>query len=386
MADSLHAFKAPTMTALHDRLCRRLIMAPRTELDLVTSVDVQIHNTISMAESMDWDFNLKDMWLTSGRWSMMVRQYLDADDMIAWLAKSVTGIGLKGRGISVLRTKVVKPRGGAHVGNRETRRWGSCMLALSYKAIPVPQITLHSRTSYLGYIGALDLSVAWMAARYLAKELDVPVESFRFVWYNEALQWHNFKSLAYMLNHRDEEERRLYRRLMLRSEEKLTPEEFALVTSTPALSMSRQWIQKVVAEDRRGDTLGDMTYNTYRRIRRRYHTEVRGYEYAQRFEGWSYWQSGEQKGEQKEYFKAYNPLPSVDIHDLDFRAIRLPFSTPLGLPNEEDFDEELGQILAADEEMIDMLWEEMSEHVPSSDLKLLYKNARAREEEQERGD
>jgi hypothetical protein len=331
------------MTELHDRLCNRLIHAPREDIDLITSVDVQIHNTVSEAESMEWDFDLKNMWLTKGRWSMMVRQYLDPDDTSAWLARCVTGIGLRGRGINVLRTRTVRPRGGAHVGNRETRRWGSCMLALSYKAVPRPQITLYSRTSYLGYIGALDLSVAWQLGRYLAKELDCHVEDFRFVWYNEALQWHNFKSLAYLLNHRDPEQRKKYRRLMLKREEKLTDEELVYVNSTPALTMSRQWIQKVVAEDRRHDTYGDMTYNTYRRIRRRYHTEVRGYEYAQKFEGWSYWTKGEKEGEKKEYFKAYQPLPSVDIHDCDLSAIKLPFDRSFGDPYNGSVDDDDGE-------------------------------------------
>lgn len=336
----MRAFEAPTLTALHDHLCTQLVHARQDELDLVTSVDVQIHNTISMAHSMDWDFDLKSMWLTKGRWSMMVKQYLDPETMEAWLMKSVQGIGLRGRGISVMRTKMVAPRGGAHVGNRETRRWGSCMLSLSYKAVPTPTIALHSRTSYLGYIGALDLSVAWMAARYLAKELDVPVETFKFVWYNEALQWHNFKSLAWMLNNNDKKRRKKFRRILILPEKKLTEKEQAYLSSSPALIMSRDWLQRVVAEDKRGDTYGDMSYNTYRRIRRRYHTEVRGIEYAKQFEGWSYHTKGEKTGEKKEFFKSYLELPSVDVHDLDFSSIRLPLDRSFGEIYNGDDDEE----------------------------------------------
>lgn len=328
------------MTALHDHLCTKLVHAKQDELDLVTSVDVQIHNTMSQADSMDWEFDLKSMWLTKGRWSMMVRQYLEPEDVEIWLKKCVSGIGLKGRGISVLRTKTVRPRGGAHLGNRETRRWGSCMLNLSYKAVPQPQITLYSRTSYLGYIGALDLSVAWMAGRYLAKEMDVPVETFRFVWYNEALQWHNFKSLAWMLNNSDPERRKLFRRILVLPETKLNETEHQYLSSSPALIMSRAWLQRVVAEDKRNDSYGDMTYNTYRRIRRRYHTEVRGYEFAKQFEGWSYHTKGDQVGEPKEHFKAYQPLPSVDVRDLDFSSIRLPLDRSFGTIYDGGDDEE----------------------------------------------
>lgn len=213
----MRAFRAPTMTLLHDQLCDALIHAPADKLDVITSVDVQIHNVIAEAKSMEWDFDLKNMWLTPSRWSMMVKQYLDPEELEAWIGQCTKKIGVKGRGIAVLRTKVVKPRGGAATGhtNKETRRWGSCMLAISYKAKPQPQITLHSRTSYLGYIGALDLSVAWMCGQYLAREMGIKVEDMSFVWMNEAIQWHNFKSLAYMLNHHDEEKRDQYRRYLL---------------------------------------------------------------------------------------------------------------------------------------------------------------------------
>lgn len=347
-------FQAPTLTELHTGLCDMLIYCPRDKIDLFTNVDVQVHNVVAQADSMKWEFDLKNLWLTPGRWSMMVKQYLDPEDFETWLRKSISGVGPKGRGINVLRTRVVRPRGGAHVGNRETRRWGSCMLALSYKALPAPQITLYSRTSYLGYIAALDLSVAWMAARYLAKEFGWQVEDFRFVWFNEAIQWHNFKSLAYMLMHPDKKRRKTFRRLLLTPEDDLDPDDHIAVTETPALILTRSWIQKVIAEDERGDTYGDMTYNTYRRIRRRFHTEVMGYEYAQKFEGWSYYSKpadaqkhGASVGDEKELFQAYKPLPHTDIYDCDFKAIGFPFDRELGFDiteasngDEEEEDDE----------------------------------------------
>jgi hypothetical protein len=103
-------------------------------------------------------------------------------------------------------------------------------------------------------------------------------------------------------------------------------------------------MQRLIKLDQEGKTLGDMTYNTYRRIRRRYHTEVLGYERAQEFEGWSYYKNGPKKGEQKEFFKAYQPLASVSIKDLDFKGIHLPYNPgEYGAPlliqgNGDDFD------------------------------------------------
>ena len=56
---------------------------------------------------------------------MMCRQYLDPVALIEWLNRSAQLIGPGGRGISMLRTNTVKPRGGTRHGNKETRRWGS---------------------------------------------------------------------------------------------------------------------------------------------------------------------------------------------------------------------------------------------------------------------
>jgi hypothetical protein len=327
----MRAYRATDLSTLHSKLCNTIIHSTADKLDVISSVDVAIHNVIAEAESMAWDFNLKSLWVTQSRWSMMAKQYIDGPDLQAWIDKVTKHIGQKDRGIALMRTKLVLPRGGPEQGNKETRRWGSCMVAISYKAVPRPQITLYSRTSYLGYLSGLDLSIAWMCGKYLAHELGMNVEDISFVWMNEAMQFHNFKSLAFMLNNPDPERRKEYRRWMRSSDEKLLDlGEMEYINERPALMLSRKWLQKLIADDKAGKTLGDMTYNTYRRIRRRYHTEVLGYERAQEFEGWSYYKTGPQKGEQKQFFKAYGPLPSVSIHDLDFKAIKVPFGQRYG--------------------------------------------------------
>ena len=330
----MRAFKAPTLTELHDKLCHKIVHADADYLDVISNVDVQMHNVIAEAESMEWDFNLKNLWLTPQRWTMMVRQYIDRDALLKWIEMSTRHIGTNGRGMAHMRTKEVKARGGEQFGNKETRRWGSCMLGITYKAQPRPQITLYSRTSYLGYLSGLDLSVAWMCGKYLAAELGIRVEDMAFVWMNESMQYHNFKSMAYLLNHPDPEKRKQYRRWIRFSEAKLKEQgDWDYVNTRPAIKLSRSWMQRLILMDQQGLTLGDMTYNTYRRIRRRYHTEVLGYERAQQFEGWSYYKAGPRKGEQKEFFKAYKPLDDTWISDLDFKGIFLPYAPgTLGAP------------------------------------------------------
>jgi hypothetical protein len=333
------------MTDLHEKLCQTLVHSPPEKLDVITSVDVQIHDTMAEAMTMDWEFDLRTMWLTKSRWSTMARQYIDPEQMEIFLEKITAKMGPKGRGIAALRTNVVSSRGGTT--NKETRRWGSCMLAITYKSVPAPQITLYSRTSYLGYLGALDMTVAWMVGKYVAKELGLDMGEMRFVWHNEAMQFHNFKSLAYLFNSNDPEKRELYRHCLIAKKAELTREEKLYIIKSPALRLSRNWMQKVVAEDEAEKTLGDMSYNTYRRIRRRYHTEVHGIDYAREFEGWSYYKKdqGDHKiGDQKEFFKAYAPLPATPVSSLDFSAIGMPLAGVYGAEFEgtegDDIDDE----------------------------------------------
>lgn len=339
---TMKTYHAPTLTELHDQMCRHIVNASADELDVITTVDVQIHNVIAEADSMAWEFDLKNMWLTPARWTMMCNQYIDPDELKIWLEKCSTKIGTKGRGIGMMRTRTVAARGGPAQGNKETRRWGSCMLAISYKAKPRPQITLYSRTSYLGYLGAMDLSVAWMCGRYLAQAMGIKVEDISFVWMNEAIQYHNFKSMAYLLNHPDKKERKRYRRLILGKEKKFKPGDAEALEASPALRLTRKWMQSTLQLDKDGKTLGDMSYNTYRRIRRRFHTEVMGLEYAKRFEGWSVYKTGDKKGENKEFFKAYGELPHTPIQKLDFSRIGLPLTgvTPVDYDGGDDENDE----------------------------------------------
>lgn len=340
-SDASRIFHRPTLTQLNDTMCRELVLAHKEELDIVSSVDVQIHDVMGIADSMVWDFDMKDLWLTPGRWSMMIRQYLDPEEVQAWLVRITQNIGPKKRGIAALRTRVVKARGGAATGhtNKETRRWGSCMLGITYKAMPQPQITLYSRTSYMGYLAALDLSVAWMLGRYVSDAIGVPLEQFRFVWFNQAIQYHNFKSLAYLLNHPDKKEAKRYRKVILEGK---SPKSLAsgmdVFKLYPALRLSRKWMTNILKLDDEKKTYGDMNYNTYRRIRRRYHTEVKGLDYAKLFEG---------ENAKGEFFKAYRPLPSTPIGTRDLSAI--------GMPREKDWGEPSKPAPEAED------WKEMDE-------------------------
>lgn len=336
-----HTYSAPTLTDLHNRMCLDLAYSPVERLDTASVIDVSKHNVIATADTLVWDFNLKDLWLTKSRWTMMVNQYLDGESVKMWLGQCIK-IGAKGRGQATLRTKLVRSEGGQANGmtNRERRRWGSCMLAVVYMALPTPTITLHSRTSYLGYLSALDVSVAQKLGQYVADLTGQRIENIGFVWQIDSIQYHSFKSLAFLLSNSDPMTRRFGRRVLLLPKSKMEPEELTFADA-PAIRGSRLWLRKVRTEDRDGVTYGEMNYNTYRRIRRRWHTEVHGYDYGEKFEGYKILKDG---SEGKEFFKRYLPLPDVFIHTLDFKTLGLPRVSLLdimgGVDIEVDEDDE----------------------------------------------
>jgi hypothetical protein len=69
----MKSFHTATMTELHESMIAALL-GPADDLDVISNVDVQIHNVMGYADSMDWEFDLKGLWLTKSRWTMMVRQ------------------------------------------------------------------------------------------------------------------------------------------------------------------------------------------------------------------------------------------------------------------------------------------------------------------------
>lgn len=309
--NGFHMYHCDTLSELHTVMCNGLAYGHSNEMDMVTSVDVQKHNVVGMAESMEWDFDLKDLWLTSSRWTTMVRQYINPVALDTWLNSIEHKLRGRKRGVSVMRTNEVQQqtsptRNGDRV--RVWRAWGSCMLAIGYRSMPRPQITLHSRTSYLGYIAALDLSVAYVCAKMIAERLGITPEDIQFAWHLEAAQFHGFKSLAYLLN--DEERREEFMAIEVGKSEK---EDLKIKRRTPGLYICRKWMNAFEQEDAEGKRYGDMNFGQTRRIRKRYHTEWYGYDYGEPFEGGDHRSASQNK--------RFKPLPSKPAANLTFDSL-----------------------------------------------------------------
>lgn len=285
----IHSYRRDTATDLHQRLCESLALSARPEIDDDISISVSRHNVVAAADRFEWDLDLKSLWLSKQRWTMLVNQYLDPGAMGYWLDGIESGLAVKknARGIATMRTNTVTPR---QTGRGLTRRWGSCILAFSYRQIPRPQFTMHSRTSYLGYIAALDMSLAYCLAKRVEERTGVPPEEMSFIWQLEAAQFHPMRSMAWYFSH-DKMDFYSFDVSHPKARERC-----------PGMYHSRKWFDKFREMDREGLFYSDMTYSTYARIRKRYHTEVKGFDYSQRFAD--------------DDVKAFRPLPSLHTGDL----------------------------------------------------------------------
>jgi hypothetical protein len=227
------------------------------DLDLVASIDTVAYDNLLFADSMAFDLDMgRDLWLNRQRWTRLVRQYLDLSQTTGFLQRAAEiGLGEGKRGVvTTMPCASVRREAKKH-------RWGNCMVGFTYRGLRNgtdngngPTIGMHSRVSYIAYIGGLDLGLAHVLAREIGKRIEVPVEEFSFVWHVDSLQFHGFKSLPL-----------LYKRQYVRD-----LEEPDLREQYPTINLVGRWWDKIVADTESGKTLEEEKYGPLRRVRRRY--------------------------------------------------------------------------------------------------------------------
>ncbi|AGI12315.1 hypothetical protein FF47_45 [Mycobacterium phage FF47] len=295
----MHHYTRGTMTELHEELCADMLYSHAKEYDWISGTDVIKTNVFAEAETMEWECDLSRFWLAGTRWTKMINQYLDPDAVREWLDLIEGRTSKKNANRMILRTNTVQPRRGGRV---TTRALGSCMLSLSFALEPHPQILLHSRTGYMGYLSVLDWSVAYHVGRLAAERLGLDIAAFRFVWFAESIQYHCFRTIAYPLGL--ESERKLFtsRCRELVKEGKL--EDY------PALHRNWKQYTKWLQADKEGLTYDELsTYRSSQRPRKRFHSQVRGIDYASQFTD---------PGD-----KPFSVLPSVDVKSLTLDKLGL---------------------------------------------------------------
>lgn len=327
----INAYSFDNPVKAHNGMCKQLIWGKNEgqapDYDWSHGTEVGLHNVAIHCDTVDFNYNLKKLWVPPSRWNTMVRQYIDPgalDDCLAKVEERMSGkyAGRKGRGIAVLRTRLVQGKG---VGRGVRRRWGSCMLNLSFRANPVPTVSLHSRTTYFGYLGLVDLTVARSFAQRCADITGIPMSHIELVWTLDLAQFHGFRSLAWMLGNdkiRAMMDRDVDRRL------ELSPRR--IPGNAVGWRKALDGYARILKSDRAGVLYGDESFSSFARVRRRFHTEVFGVEYAAQFEGGTRNRGGK---------KGFDPLPDLWSASLDFSPLAGRQGESDWFDDDEDDDE-----------------------------------------------
>ena len=213
---------------------------------------IQAYDIVLRADNLDFDYDLQQSWVGVNRWHMLTRQYVSAAAHRQWLGLIYDQlVGPDSHGVATMRSNLVAPR---QTGKKVARRWGSCMLSWSFRVFPTPHLTMHSRSTYLGFLAPLDLAVAAYLADEAAEAADVPFQEVGFTWLIEQATFHAFRSMPWWF--------------------KSPQHESLMGRDTPAANKARRLLGRFKQMDEQGVLYGDMAYAQERRFRMKLHSET----------------------------------------------------------------------------------------------------------------
>lgn len=249
--------RAPDLTQLwHDVVRWHLY---KESVDLYLGIGTNLNNVILEAKSAEYDFNLQEVWLNPSRWTRLTREYLDADELNAFVRNGREIYSHRGKNgvVTNMHFRPVERR-----ADLRRHKWGNCLLAATFRGTPgskvEPTLVLHSRVSYNAYMLGLDMGIAYHLAREITRGAPHTV---RVQWHLDVMQLHSFKCLPYLYTQPD---------LMGILEAGNLP------TYLPTWKSISRWWDNVLQHERNGKPVSEEKYGPYKRIRRRYHEYKEG--------------------------------------------------------------------------------------------------------------
>lgn len=199
--------KSKTLTDLWHGANEKLLFAKAEDLDWAAGATTGINDNLLMAESMEFDFDVADLWLTRHRFTKLQRDYLDYEILGDWIEGpcstqkmprnlsrrgTVTGYSCRVHGVK------------SHGGRKDNYTWGNCIMGFTFRPIGEKDqkqrgiFTMHSRTSYVCYMAGLDLALCYVIAKKIAEVRGEDVRDYGFRWHIDSLQWYSIKAMAYV--------------------------------------------------------------------------------------------------------------------------------------------------------------------------------------------
>lgn len=251
--------KAANQTLLWKKVVRWHLY--REEVDLELGIGTNLNNVILQAEFMEFDFDLREVWLNPQRWTRLTREYIDGPETTDFIKRARIILNDKGRQgvITDVQFKGVTRYDRKH-------KWGNCLLAATFRGSDrntkvQPTLTVHSRVSYNAYMLGLDMALVHVLAREITEGEPFRI---RLQWHFDVLQLHSFKCLPYLYTQPD---------LMEVLNGAIYEPEFE---DYPTWNSIRKWWFKVLEFEAAGKTVDEELYGPFKRIRRRYEEYQQG--------------------------------------------------------------------------------------------------------------
>lgn len=183
----------PTLTELWHGTARALIFAP-AERVVVSSLAVVAYDQLVAAHSMEYEFDVsRELWMTAGRFTGLQRDYIDPDALEEFIDKSAK---IKPKKVSISQMQC-RMKGQRHV----SYKWGNCILGFTFRLLPQPTFSMHSRVSAISRMGGLDLALAYCVAKEVAGVRGEDVQDYAFRWHAGSFQHSAMTGMPYVLAH-----------------------------------------------------------------------------------------------------------------------------------------------------------------------------------------
>jgi len=191
-----------TLEDLWHGTCRALLYCPKDKLSWQAGATTGIYDNLLVCNSMEYHFDCADIWLTAGRFKKLQRDYLNYELLPLFIDKAASMKQNLARRGTVTQMSCRVHGEVVNMGGRKKNnyKWGNCIFGFSFRPSDKQAgvFTMHSRTSYISYMGGMDLALAWVIAREIAKSRGDSIEDYGFRWMIDSLQWYSIKSLAYL--------------------------------------------------------------------------------------------------------------------------------------------------------------------------------------------
>jgi len=257
--------RAPTQTELWHDVTRWHLYKP--EVDYYATIGTNLNNVILEAQSMEFEFDLRSLWLNRSRWTRLTREYLNGPETTDFVRRSREILTDKGRNgvITQMQFATVQRYAKKH-------KWGGCLMSATFrghrKRNIIPTLTLHSRVSYNCYMLGMDFCLAHVLAREISQG---DPGQIRLQWHFDVLQTHSFKSLPFIYSQPD-----LLAELVRSGKQEPNIDDEGFRNEYPTWRAIGKWWDTVRRYEEEGKTVAEEVYGPLKRIRRRWEEHKQG--------------------------------------------------------------------------------------------------------------